>query len=302
MVEKIFKMMFNPNYRFIVLANKGFYNSMDDETYLCRRYKAIFNRELNLKNPRSFNEKLQWLKLYNRKPEYTMMVDKYLVKDYVANKIGNEYVIKTLDTWDNPNDLHFDALPNRFVLKCNHNSGLGMCICKDKSKLNEKEIKRKLQKGLEQNYFLLGREWPYKNVKRKIIAEEYLEDDVQEELRDYKVLCFNGEPKLIEYHAGRFTNYQTQDYFDKNWEKVNITQENVSGFGPSKMVIPKPQLLSKMLELSAVLAKNIPHVRIDWYIVNGRLYFGEITFFDGSGFDPFDKYDDDLMLGDWISL
>lgn len=302
MVNKLIKLFFNSSYRFILLANKGFYNSMDDEKYLKLRYKAIFGKELDLHQPRSFNEKLQWLKLYNRKPEYTMMVDKYRVKDYVSKKIGDEYIIKTLGVWNSPDEIDFNTLPNQFVLKCNHNSGLGMYICKDKDAIDEKIVRKELQKGLNQDYYLIGREWPYKNVDRRIIAEEYMVDKQYSELRDYKVLCFNGEPKVIEYHAGRFTDHQTQDFFNEKWEKMSISQSNVSGFGSSNMQIPKPILLNRMLELSAVLSEGIPHVRIDWYIVENKLYFGEITFFDGSGFDPFDDYEDDLMLGEWIKI
>lgn len=302
MIDKILKFIVNRDYRFVIMANAGLYDWMEDRKYLEKKYKSVFGKPLDLNHPKTFNEKLQWLKLFDRKPEYSLMVDKYLVKEYVANKIGRDYIIETIGVWDSENDIDFDELPDQFVLKCNHNSGLGMCICKDKKKLDIKRVRKKLGKGLRQNYYLLGREWPYKNVERKIIAEKYMVDEKHAELRDYKVLCFNGAPKLIEYHAGRFTNHQTQDIYNTEWEKCDISQSNVSGFGKSNINVPKPLLLDRMLELSSVLAEGIPHVRIDWYIVEDALYFGEITFFDGSGFDGFDNEEDDLMIGNWIKL
>ena len=161
-IKAVYKVITNKNYRFFILSEKGVYDDMDDENYLKRKYKACLGKELNLDSPKTFNEKLQWLKLYNRKPEYTMMVDKYAVRKYIADTIGEEYLIPLLGVWDNPDDIDFDALPNQFVLKCNHNSGLGMCICKDKSKLDIDKIKAELRKGLQQDYYLTGREWPYK--------------------------------------------------------------------------------------------------------------------------------------------
>ena len=164
---------------------------MDDKIFLEKYYKSIFHNTLDLKSPKTFNEKLQWLKLYDRRPEYTMMVDKYRVRDYIAKKIGEEYLIPLLGVWDDPDEINFENLPDQFVLKCNHNSGLGMCICKDKSKLNISEVKRNLRKGLSQNYYLTGREWPYKDVPRKILAEKFISDS-KGNLVDYKFFCFNG--------------------------------------------------------------------------------------------------------------
>lgn len=292
------KLLTNSDYRFLILAGQGFYDNMDDEAYLKRKYKACMGKELNLASPRTFNEKLQWLKLYNRKPEYTMMVDKYAVRKYIADTVGEKYLIPLLDVWDNPDDIDFDSLPNQFVLKCNHNSGLGMCICKDKSKLNIEKVKADLRKGLQQDYYLTGREWPYKDVPRKIVCEKYMSDKGKEELSDYKVLCFDGEPKLIEIHHGRFNGVHTQDIYDSTWCKTDIEQP---GLPISNEVIGKPVFLDEMLNLSRKLSQGICHVRIDWYYTNNRLYFGEITFFDGSGFDPFLGNADEL-LGSWIKL
>ena len=168
--EKLKKYCADSSDRFVVNAALGLYNSMPDRDYLERKFEALMGTPLHLDAPQTFNEKLQWLKLYDRKPEYTMMVDKYRVREYIAQKIGAEYLIPLLGVWDSPDEIDFAALPEQFVLKCNHNSGLGMCICKDKSTLNLRRVRRDLQKGLRQDYYLPGREWPYKDVPRKIIA------------------------------------------------------------------------------------------------------------------------------------
>ena len=292
------QLLTDADYRFLLLAGFGLFDSWDDVKYLKRKFRATIGKELNLENPNTFNEKLQWLKLYNRRPEYTMMVDKYLVRDYIAKAIGEEYLIPLLGVWDDPNEIDFNKLPDQFVLKCNHNSGLGMCICKDKSNLDLKTVRKELRKGLKQNYFLTGREWPYKDIQRKIVCEQYMEDS-SGELMDYKVLCFDGEPKLIELHQGRFSGNHTQDFYDTNWMRTNITQ---CGEPLSPSLLPKPECLEEMLSLTRKLADGMSHVRIDWYVINGRLYFGEITFFDASGFDPFDRIEDDMLLGSWITL
>lgn len=292
------KLLYDSRFRWLYLSNMGKYDDLDDEIYLKQKFFARMGKELNISTPQTFNEKLQWLKLYNRKPEYIMMVDKYAVRKYIADTIGKEYLIPLLGVWDNPNDIDFDALPNQFVLKCNHNSGLGMCICRDKSKLDIEKVKSDLRKGLQQDYYLIGREWPYKDVSRKIICEKYMSDKGKEELSDYKVLCFDGEPKLIEIHHGRFNGMHTQDIYDSTWCKTDIEQP---GLPITKEVLSKPVFLDEMLNLSRKLSQGICHVRIDWYYTNNRLYFGEITFFDGSGFDPFLGNADEL-LGSWIKL
>lgn len=277
---------------------RHFFDWMPDSWYLQMKYKQCMGYSLNLSNPKTFNEKLQWLKLHDRKPEYTMMVDKYAVRKYIADTIGEEYLIPLLGVWDNPDDIDFDALPNQFVLKCNHNSGLGMCICKDKSKLDIAKVKTELRKGLKQDYYLTCREWPYKNVKRRIIAEKYMSDEGKEELSDYKVLCFNGEPKIVEVHKGRFNGQHTTDNYDISWKKTDIEQYDLP---QSDEIMSKPAFLEEMLHLSKLLSKNLIHVRVDWYFTNDRLYFGELTFFDGSGYNQFCG-DADELLGSWIKL
>lgn len=300
-IRGAFRYITDSDFRFIYNAAHGKYNDMADDEYLKQMFKIKLGKDLDLLNPITFNEKLQWLKLYDRKPIYTTMVDKFAVKKYVAEIIGEQYIIPTLGVWNSAEEIDFNMLPDQFVLKCTHDSHSHV-ICRDKKTLNRAEAVDRLRKALKRDYYLRFREWPYKNVKPRVIAEAYLEDEFGKELRDYKVLCFNGVPKLIELHQGRFTDHQTQDFYDTNWVKTGISQAGLSDYQVTETSVPKPAALDEMLKLSAKLAKDISHVRIDWYIIRGRLYFGEITFYDGSGFDPFDNPADDVMLGNWIIL
>ncbi|MBR4470629.1 MAG: hypothetical protein IKS54_04865 [Erysipelotrichaceae bacterium] len=301
-IQKIKKAIKYPLAASVILLGYEKAAFIPDEIYLRMMFRYFTGRKLNIKNPQTYNEKLQWIKLYDRKPIYTIMVDKVKAREFVENRIGNNYLIPLLGIWESPDQIDFSSLPNQFVLKCNHNSGKGMCICKDKSKLDIERTKKKLNEGLSENYFYLGREWPYKNVPRRILGEKYMEDESGEGLNDYKVMCFDGEPKLIELHMGRFTDHQSQDFYDIHWNKLSISQNMVSQYKVSKTISPPPPALEEMVKLSKILAADTMHLRVDWYSVNGRLYFGELTFFDGSGFDPYDKYEDDLMLGSWITL
>ena len=200
---------------FDALNYRKMLNWLPDKTFLKAAFRARFGRKLNLNKPETFNEKMQWMKLYNRKPEYTMMVDKYLVRNYVSEKIGGEYLIPLLGVWDDPDKIDFDKLPMQFVLKCNHNSGLGMCICKDKNNLDIAQVKNKLRKGIEQDYYLTGREWPYKNVPRRIIAEKYMVDESGYELKDYKYYCFDGKVKIVMINSDRMSSEKTKaNFFD----------------------------------------------------------------------------------------
>ena len=292
------KYIINPNYRFLINAHLGKYDKMTDEEYLKKCFKACMGEDLHFDNPQTFNEKLQWLKLYDRKPEYTMMVDKYKVREYIKEQLGEEYLIPLLGVWDKAEDIDFDKLPNQFVLKCNHNYGLGMYICKDKSKLTQKEIKvirKNLTKGLQQDYYLTGREWPYKDVPRKIIAEKYMEDETGQ-LRDYKFYCFNGEPKIIMINSDREIGKTKADYFDMDFNWLDFKW----GYDHAPVKPLKPKKFEKMKEIAAVLSKDIPELRVDFYEVDNKIYFGELTFFDGSGFDKIEPKEWDKKIGDWI--
>lgn len=297
--ENVINYLINPKVRIRVNSKLGILSDTDDTKFLVKLFDASMGYGLNLDNPTTFNEKLQWLKLYNRRPEYTIMVDKYKVRDYISEKIGDEYLIPLIGVWDNPDDIDFESLPNQFVLKCNHNSGLGLCICKDKSKLDIKKVKRNLRKGLKQDYYLLGREWPYKDVPRKIIAEKYMTDETGTNLRDYKFYCFDGKSKVVGIYQDRNTDKETTgDFFDMdfNWLDFTFNMPN------AKVKPSKPNHFEKMKEIAEILSKGIPHVRVDLYLSNDRIYFGELTFFDGSGFDKIEPFEWDVKLGSWLNL
>lgn len=298
-LSKLFKYITKSDYRFCINSGLGKYNDIFDEEYIKKKYIACFGKTISLENPQTFNEKLQYLKLYDRRPEYTVMVDKYLAREYISEKIGAEYLVPLIGVWDNPEKIDFDALPERFVLKCNHNSGLGMCICKDKKQLNIPKVKKELRKGLKQDYYFTGREWPYKDVPRKIIAEQFLQND-EGGLTDYKVHCFNGEAKLILVCRDRFTDTGlTEDFFSEKWEHLNIRRPDHPN---SKHQIPEPEELSQMIHLSEILSKEIPFLRVDFYIIDHKIYFSELTFFPSSGFAKFEPEEWDSTLGLWLTL
>ena len=267
-----------------------------DKLYLELKYYQRMGRFPNLNNPMTYNEKLQWLKLYNRKPEYTQMVDKYEVKKYVASKIGNEYIIPTIGVWDKFENIDFDKLPEQFVLKCTHDSG-GLVICKSKSKLDMENTRKKIEKCLKKNYYWHGREWPYKNVKPRIIAEKYMEDSITSELRDYKFFCFNGNVEFCLVCSDRQRNLKLT-FYDKLWNVLPFKRQRVG----TNLHEEKPVNYDLMIELAEKLSKDIPSVRIDFYEVNGNVYFGEITFFPASGFEKFDPDEWDYKIGELIVL
>lgn len=269
-----------------------------DKLFLYINFYGYIGHKLNLKNPKTFNEKLQWIKLYNRKSEYTEMVDKYEAKKYIARTIGEEYIIPTLGVWDKFDDIDFSKLPDQFVLKCTHDSG-GLVICPDKSKLDIDGARKKINKSLRRNYFWHGREWPYKHVKPRIIAEQFMVDESGVELKDYKLMCFNGECKTTFVGSDRYSEkgFHTT-YFDRDWNVLPFTRH----YPYRKEGFPKPQSYEKMIELAEKLAKDIPFVRIDFYEIYGKIYFGEITFFPGSGNMEFVPSKWDEIVGSWIQL
>ena len=298
-LKKLKKYCADSSYRFVVNAALGLYNSMPDRDYLERKFEALMGAPLHLDAPQTFNEKLQWLKLYDRKPEYTMMVDKYRVREYIAQKIGAEYLIPLLGVWDSPDEIDFAALPEQFVLKCNHNSGLGMCICKDKSTLDLRKVRRELRKGLRQDYYLPGREWPYKDVPRKIIAEKFMIDNEVNELRDYKFFCFRGEVKCFKVDFDRFIDHRA-NYFDPNGNPMPFG-EVVCPPKPDKQLV-LPENLDEMIALAEKLSGDVPFLRVDFYNIQGRIYFGELTFSPASGMGKFIPEEWDTVLGRWLQL
>lgn len=298
MLFKIKKLLKNPLWIIIYLNNRGMH-ILSDEKYLKLLYKLSLSKKLNLNNSRTFNEKLQWLKLYDRNPKYTKMVDKYEVKKYVSNIIGKEYIISTLGIYNDFDEIDFNKLPNQFVIKCTHDSG-GIVICKDKEKLDIKNVRKKINKLLKKNFYYSGREWPYKNVKPRIIIEKYIDDGKNTQLNDYKVMCFNGKAKCSFVCTERDNKELglAVTFFDLDWKKMPFKRH----YRTSNKKIDKPRNYQKMIELSEKLSKNIPFVRVDWYEIKGKLYFGELTFYPGAGFEEFDPEEWDYKLGEMLKL
>lgn len=280
-------------------VNHRLLNWMPDKPYLQIFYYAEFGKFIDFKNPKTFNEKLNWLKLYYRRPDLIKLVDKYEVKKYIADKIGEQYIIPTIGVWDKFEDINFDELPDQFVLKCTHDSG-GLVVCKDKSKLNLGEAKAKIEKSLTNNYYLWTREWPYKGVKPRIIAEKYMEDQETGELRDYKFFCFNGEPQYCQVIRDR-NRKETIDFYDMDWNHmpfIGLNPVAKNGDNP----VAKPIHLEIMKNICRKLSSNIKFARIDLYVVDDKEYFGEITFYPAAGFGRFNPDDWNDRLGDLIKL
>lgn len=302
-MNKFFRYLFNEPRKIVaaIWVRIGFI--IPDALYLKVLYWLVTKSTLNLGNPQTFNEKLQWLKLYYRKPEFTIMVDKYAVKQYISEKIGKEYVIPLIGVWDRPEDIDFNSLPNQFVLKCNHTSGLGLIICKDKNKLDYNNAIKELNRGLKDNYFLRGREWPYKNVPRKIIAEVYKEDESGEELKDYKLYCFDGEPLFCQVDFGKNKGKTRSDFtrniYDMDWNLQDIQYSHPNN---SAIQIPKPSNFEKMKDLARTLSKGEPFMRVDFYNINDQILFSEITLYPISGFGWFKPVDLNMKLGNILKL
>lgn len=276
---------------------KYFLRFLPDKLYLQLYYFAQFHKFIDFKNPKTYNEKLNWLKIYDRKDIYTKLVDKYEVKKIVSGLIGDNFIIPTLGVWNKFDEIDFDALPNQFVLKCTHDSE-GLVIVKDKSTMNMEEAKKKITSAMKYNFFFIGREWPYKNVVPRIIAEPYIEDKKVSELRDYKFFCFNGEPKMFYITSGRAKNETTLDFFDMNKNHLDIELH----YPNSKESLLMPKNFDLMIELCKKLSKDFKHVRLDFYESNGKVYFGEFTFYNFSGLSKFKPEKWDYELGELLTI
>lgn len=290
------KIINNPYHIFKTISSRGGFRWLSDKLHLKLMYYVNFRKRLNLENPSTFTEKIQWLKLYDRNPLYTKLVDKYEVRKYIKSKIGEKYLIPLLGVWNNIDDVEWENLPEKFVLKTTHDSG-GVVVCHSKEKLNFESAKKKLQASLNTNYYYSSKEWPYKNVPKRIIAEQYMYDEKQNGLNDFKVYCFNGEPKVMLIASNRNVDVR-YDYFDLKFNHLPISLKN------SKEKIEKPIKFEKMIELSRILSKDFPHIRVDFYEINGEIYFGELTFYSDSGFgywgENHDEYD--KLFGNWLTL
>ena len=271
---------------------------LSDRLCLNLLFYSRFGKRLDLKNPKTFSEKLQWLKLYDRKSEYTLMVDKYEVKKYVANIIGEEYIIPTIGVWNTFDDIDFNKLPEQFAIKCTHDSG-GVVICRDKSKLDIKAARRKINKLLRHNYYYDLREWPYKNVKPRILIEKYMVDESGFELKDYKFFCFNGKVRYCQIIAGRQSK-TTIDFYDTEWCHQDFQEPEV--YPHSDVKQKAPLNFKQMIQIANLLCQDMPFVRIDLYNINGRIFWGEITFTPTSGLGGFSPSVWDYKFGELIKL
>lgn len=270
-----------------------------DKPFLKIKFRYCTGRRLNLSYPKTFNEKLQWLKLFDRRPEYTTYVDKYAVREHIAETIGEDYLIPVLGVYNNVDDIDWAALPSQFVLKCTHGSGCNI-ICDDKTRLDIEASKTKLRKWMKTNYFWHGREWPYKNVKPRILCEEFLFDNTDGELKDYRFFCFNGEPRFVAVDFSITDKSKTRrNLYDLSWR---LMDEEISYPKELSDTVQKPKRLNEMVDLSRTLAEDFPHVRIDFYYVNDKIYFGEITFYHQAGYGRFRPQEFDELLGSWIDL
>lgn len=298
MSSKILNVIKNPYKLIVHLNNTSFTRFIPDVLCLKCIYRDQTGKRLDLKNPKGFNEKLQWLKLYNHQPQYNNLVDKFEAKNFVAGIIGEDYIIPSLGVWEDIEDVDISKLPEQFVLKTTHDSK-GVVICKDRNTFNWEAAKEKLKKHLNKNFYYGGREWPYKDVKPRIIAEEYKEDKVTGELRDYKFFCFNGQPKVLYIAQGRgIGNEVVADFFDMEFNHLDLKIDHEM----ATSIPEKPYNFDLMKQLASRLSSGLPHVRVDFYEANGNVFFGELTFFHCSGFANFHPDKWDKTFGDWIIL
>lgn len=291
----------NPRTTAVVLL-EHFGQWLPDSVYLRIMFRLKMGYNLNLINPKTFNEKLQWLKLYDHKPEYTMMVDKYAVKEYVASIIGEKYIVPTLGVWDTPEDIEWERLPNQFVLKTTHGGGsTGVLICRDKSNFDCKNAIDSLKYSMKQNIYKYLKEWPYKNVRPRILAEKYIEPELNKnDLPDYKFFCFDGAVRALFVATERQNQGEDVkfDFFDDQFNHLPFKQ----GHDNAEKMPLKPQSFEEMKLLASKLSKGIPQVRVDFYEHKGHPLFGEMTFFHFSAFMPFEPKEWDYTFGEWIKL
>ncbi len=296
MNKRFKKILKNPFQIFFTLGHYGLLKWMSDEKFIKIGYRIRMKRKLNIENPTTYNEKLQWLKLYNHQPKYTLLADKYGVRELIRRIIGEEYLIPLLGVWEKFDDIDFNRLPNKFVLKCTHDSG-GIIICQDKNNFDKKSARKKLSRCLRQNFYNTGRERQYKNIKPRIIAEEYLVDESGTQLKDYKFFCFNGVVKAMFVASDRSTETKF-DFYDKEFNHLPVRQQYKNSDHP----LTKPKKFEEMVRLAEILSKGYPHIRVDLYNANGKIYFGEYTLFHFSGMERFYPDDFDCFLGSCIDL
>lgn len=303
-LKTMIKLLSNPNEFAIALFNNivrtGIFNKLNNETFLRLRYYVVFHKRLNLKNPRAFTEKIQWLKLYFLKTEFTNMVDKCSAKEIVKEKVGEDYVIPTIGFWERFEDIDFAHLPNKFVLKTTHGGGgSGIIICRDKKYFDKNKAKRFLEKSMKTDIYKVLREWPYKNVRKGIIAEALVEQSDGQGLLDYKFFCFNGKVKFFKVDFGRFTSHRA-NYYTREKKLLPWIESN---FPPDPQINHHfPENFDEMIAIAEKLSDNLPFLRVDLYNVNGKILFGEMTFYPASGMEEFKPHGVDVEIGDMLTL
>ena len=302
-ILKAIKILITSPWKFVDELVELYGSWIPDYTYLTIRYRARMGKWPNLKHPQLFTEKIQWLKMNNRKPEYTIMVDKYAVKEYVANIIGKQYIIPTLDVWEKTEDIDFDCLPNQFVLKTTHGGGgCDVIVCKDKRKFDKEAALVKLTTSLTSDLFKKFREWPYKNVPKRIIAEKFMQVENAEEgsdLKDYKFFCFNGKVRFFKIDFDRFVEHHA-NYYSPDGKLLPFGEADLPPV-PSH-VENMPENLAEMIQLAEKLSVEQSFLRVDFYNINGLIYFGELTFYPASGMGTFTDENIDLQLGSYLKL
>ena len=282
---------------FKVPKKLGLLNWLSDECYVKLQYALNMGRFPDLQNPCRFIEKLNWLKIHDHDPRYSALVDKWDVMDYVSERIGEGYCIKKFGVWDSFDEIDFDALPDQFVLKCTHDSG-GIVICKDKASFNKAAARRKLNRSMKRSYYWHAREWPYRNIRPRILAEEFMTDLSGTGLLDYKFFCFDGEPEFMYIATGRADGNTHFDFYDRDFNWLPVRQHC-----PNAAVHPeKPEGYEEMLELARKLSRGLKHVRVDFFQSGGKVYFGELTMYHLCGYERFDPDEFDFKFGEYLKL
>ncbi len=298
-MKKIIKIIKNPLIIVLKLANLRLIK-LSDKKFISLEYKVKFGKKPNLKEPKTFNEKIQWIKLNKRNPKYTRMVDKITAKEYVKEVLGtDENIVKNYGTYDSFKEIDFNSLPNKFVIKCNHDSG-GLVVVNDKSKLDLNKAEKKINKSLKRNFYYTCREWIYKNIKPRILVEEYLENEEEHDLIDYKFFCFDGIPKFI-YVSKGLSNHSTAtiDFYDMDFKKLPFGRKD---YRHEEKEMAKPKNFEEMIRIAKELSKGVDFVRVDLYNIAGKVYFSELTFTPSAGYMPFDPEEYDLKIGEMLNL
>lgn len=298
MIRKIKFYMRNLGKLVCVLGYRRWFMFLSDKAFIRFVWRLRYKHKLNLENPVTYTEKIQWLKLNDHNPLYRVIADKWNVRNHIEHTIGAQFLVPIHAVYESLEDIKWHELPNEFVMKCTHDSGY-VLVCKDRSKLNITKAIKELRFRMNHSVYWYGREWQYKSLNPKIIVEEYLSDENEGGIIDYKVFCFNGKVKLFQVHTGRFSMHY-QQFYDVDWNLTDIAHVDIPS--TKEIIVPKPSCYSEMIRLSELLSKDIPHSRIDWYYVNEKLIFSEYTLYDGSGFISFINEEDNILLGSWIDL